>query len=415
MKKLLNAEYGGIHATYWMAYAVITSFASAFLLDRGYSNSEIGLILAVGSVVAVFLQPFMADIADRSKRISLIGVTQIVTVLIAVLMFLCFIMQRASIALSVVFVMMIAWHTALQPLFNSLAFKLEESGNKINFGVTRAMGSLAYSVLCSFLGTLAENMGTQILPITGEIVLVMLLITLWMISCHFKKACSMNSSGEMLAAAGAEELTESAIELETPKEAEDINLIQFVKRNKLFLLVNVGVAGIFFSNAIFNNFMLQMVENVGGSSEDMGRILSLMAFLEIPPMFLFAKIHSRISCKSILKFGAVCFTLKILCAYLAGSITMIYVAQFFQLGSFGIFLPAMVSFIDEIMDKGEAVKGQALYTIVTTVASIFASLFGGFILDARGASSMLLISTLITAAGAILFICVIGRIKSKKI
>lgn len=413
MKKILNAEYGGIHATYWMAYAVVTSFASAFLIDRGYSNSEIGLILAAGSVVAVFLQPFMADIADRSKKVSLIGITQIVTVIIALLMFMCFIMRKASIALSIVFVMMVAWHTALQPLFNSLAFKLEESGHKINFGVTRAMGSLAYSILCAFLGTLAEKFGTQILPITGETVLVMLLLTLWLTKGHFKKACRLKAEG--LPEKLKEEPLEEIAETEALVQTEDINLIQFIKRNKLFLIVNVGVAGIFFSNAIFNNFMFQMVENVGGNGEDMGRILSLMAFLEIPPMFLFGKIHSKISCKSILKFGAICFTLKILCAYLAQNVTMMYVAQFFQLGSFGIFLPAMVSFIDEIMDKGEAVKGQALYTIVTTVASIFASLVGGFILDVSGAKIMLLISTLITAAGAFLFICVIGKVKSKKI
>ena len=72
MRKILNIEYGAVHATYWMTYAIIGSFASAFLLGRGYSNSEIGVILAVGSVAAVFLQPVLADIADRSKKISLI-------------------------------------------------------------------------------------------------------------------------------------------------------------------------------------------------------------------------------------------------------------------------------------------------------------------------------------------------------
>ena len=51
----LNAGYGGIHATYWMFYGVSNSFASAFLLPRGYSNAEIGVILAAASIIAVFL------------------------------------------------------------------------------------------------------------------------------------------------------------------------------------------------------------------------------------------------------------------------------------------------------------------------------------------------------------------------
>lgn len=407
MGKILNAEYGGIHATYWMAYAVISSFASAYLLDRGYTNSEIGLILAVGSIVAVFLQPFMADFADRAKKISLIGITQVATIFIMGMMLICFVMDKASIALSVIFVMMIAWHTALQPLFNSLTFKLEESGHKINFGVCRAMGSLGYSLLCAVLGTLAETFGTQILPLTGEVTLLMLLITLCLTKSHFKKACKMR--GEL-----DSEQDKVEVVSETLEEQEEINLIQFIKRNKLFLLVNIGVAGIFFSNSIFNSFMLQIVENVGGNSEDMGRILAVMAFLEIPPMFLFERVHRKVSCKRLLQLGAICFTLKILCAAIADSVFMVYVAQLFQLTSFGIFLPAMVSFIDEIMEKGEAVKGQALYTIVTTVAAIFASLVGGVILDVSGASSLLWISTIITGAGAILFCLVIEKVKVRK-
>ena len=407
MGKILNIEYGGIHATYWMAYAVISSFASAYLLDRGYTNSEIGLILAVGSIVAVFLQPFMADFADRAKKISLIGITQVATIFIMGMMMICFVMDKASIALSVIFVMMIAWHTALQPLFNSLTFKLEESGHKINFGVCRAMGSLGYSLLCAVLGTLAETFGTQILPLTGEVTLLMLLITLCLTKSHFKKACKMR--GELDSDQDKKEVAS-----ETLEEQEEINLIQFIKRNKLFLLVNIGVAGIFFSNSIFNSFMLQIVENVGGNSEDMGRILAVMAFLEIPPMFLFERVHRKVSCKRLLQLGAICFTLKILCATIADSVFMVYVAQLFQLTSFGIFLPAMVSFIDEIMEKGEAVKGQALYTIVTTVATIFASLVGGVILDMSGASSLLWISTIITGVGAILFCLVIERVKVRK-
>ena len=407
MGKILNVEYGGIHATYWMAYAVISSFASAYLLDRGYTNSEIGLILAVGSIVAVFLQPFMADFADRAKKISLIGITQVATIFIMGMMMICFVMDKASIALSVIFVMMIAWHTALQPLFNSLTFKLEESGHKINFGVCRAMGSLGYSLLCAVLGTLAETFGTQILPLTGEVTLLMLLITLCLTKSHFKKACKMR--GEL-----DSEQDKVEVVSETLEEQEEINLIQFIKRNKLFLLVNIGVAGIFFSNSIFNSFMLQIVENVGGNSEDMGRILAVMAFLEIPPMFLFERVHRKVSCKRLLQLGAICFTLKILCATIADSVFMVYVAQLFQLTSFGIFLPAMVSFIDEIMEKGEAVKGQALYTIVTTVATIFASLAGGVILDMSGASSLLWISTIITGVGAILFCLVIEKVKVRK-
>ena len=409
MEKLLNIKYGCIHGTYWMYYGVAGSFASAFLLARGYSNAEIGIILAVGNILAVFLQPLIADLADRSKKLSLIGVTQLSAVLLMVLTLLLFVMKQKSGALWVVYVLIMAWMTTLQPLFNSLAFKLEETGVHINFGACRSVGSLAYAVLCAFLGTLVEAKGVGVLPVSGEIVLLMLLASLWVTKTQFDRMIREKSVSSATPFGGeCEQLTSAASEIE-----EEINLALFVKRNKLFVILNLAVIGVFFSNSILNSFMLQIVEGVGGTSEDMGRIFSVMAFLEIPALFFFDKIKERFSCQLILKFAAICFTLKVLLIYLAESVTMIYVAHLLQTFSFGLFLPAMVSFIGEVMAKGEAVKGQALYTVMVTVSSMLASVLGCIMLDVSGPGFMLLVSTIATGLGALVLVLIVDRIKKK--
>ena len=69
-------------------------------------------------------------------------------------------------------------------------------------------------------------------------------------------------------------------------ETEAVNLMMFIRRNKLFFIVNLGVIGLYFSNSVLNNYMMQIVDGVGGTSEDMGRILSVMAFCEIPALVL---------------------------------------------------------------------------------------------------------------------------------
>ena len=409
MGKLLNIKYGCIHGTYWMYYAIAGSFASAFLLARGYSNSEIGIILAAGNILAVFLQPLIADVADRSRKLSLVGVTQVSSVMLMVLTLLLFVIKKKSVALWAVYMLIMAWMTTLQPLFNSLAFKLEETGVHINFGACRSVGSLAYAVLCAFLGTLVEAKGVGVLPVSGEIILLMMLASLWVTKTQFDRMVRQNSAGTGVPAdCGCEQLPSSDAEIE-----EEINLALFVKRNKLFVILNLAVIGVFFSNSILNNFMLQVVEGVGGNSEDMGRIFSVMAFLEIPALFFFDKIKERFSCQLILKFAAICFTLKVLLIYLAGSVTMIYVAHLLQTFSFGLFLPAMVSFIGEVMAKGEAVKGQALYTVMTTVASMLASVLGGIMLDVSGPGFMLLVSTIATGLGALVLVLIVDRIKKK--
>ena len=90
---------------------------------------------------------------------------------------------------------------------------------------------------------------------------------------------------------------------------------------------------------------------------------------------------------------------------------MIFAAHLLQLVSFALFLPAMVHFIDEIMSKGEAVKGQALYTMMITVTTIFSSLVGGAILDFSGAKMLTLVATVATAIGAVIIIATVDKVK----
>ncbi len=405
MKRTLNVGYGCMQAGYWMSYGVSTCFASAYLLPRGYSNTEIGIILAAASVIAVFLQPAMADIADRSRKVSLIEITQICTILLMVMEAALFITERKSAGLYVIFVMIVAWQTALQPLINSLCFKLEESGVHINFGMCRSLGSLGYSMLCAVLGTLVEKFGSGVLPVSGEGAFAALLVSLLVVKRSFYGAMGTKKA---LEGAGMQDAEAVAAE-----PCEEINLWRFICDNKIFVIMNVGVIGLYFSNSTLNNFMLQVVTDVGGGSAEMGRVLSLMAFLEIPALFFFDKISARFSYESIIKFSAVCYVLKVGFIYVAKSMWLIYAAHIFQTFGFGLFLPAMVAFIGKAMRRGEAVKGQAFFLAMVTVSATLASVFGGILIDARGAKFMLLVSTGITALGAAVIILSVDKIRRK--
>lgn len=401
MKKLLNLDYGAIHGTYWMSFGIIYSFASVFLLARGYTNTQIGMILAAGNVLAVVLQPFLADFADRTKKISLIGITQVMTVMLMIMTVFTFTINKATVSLAVVYIMMVAWVTLLQPLFNSLNFKLQESGHYINFGLTRSFGSFTYAVLCGVLGTVIERFGIQVLPISGEIVFVLLLLSLIITKKHFDKA-------KVITRMTMEDHAEKKREMQ---DEEEINIVDFVKRHKVFFIVNLGVVGVFFSNQILNSFMLQIVTNVGGSSEDMGRVFAVLAFLEIPTLMCFDKLRKRFRCQSMLKVASVCYTLEIFICHMATSVEVIFMAQFLQLFSFGLFMPSMVHFIDEIMSKGEAVKGQSLYIMMTTLTTIIGAVIGGFVIDVMGVDMLTLISTVITAIGAVIMIFSVEKVR----
>ena len=399
----LNVGYAGIFATYWMVYGVIGSFGSAFLLNAGYSNSEIGIIFAVASVISCFTQPILADISDRSKKLNATSVAEILSAALIILTGLLFVINHKSAALFVIYALAMAWILALQPLFNSLCFRFEESGHHINFGICRSIGSLGYAVLVAVLGTLVENSGMIVIPETSVLSLILLMIALILTEKTFRK--SKDEKGG--------KITAGEVLQEEPAQ-DDINLLEFVKRNKLFVVLNLGIVLLFFQNYITNNYMFQIVEGVGGDAEDMGRIFSVMAFIEMPGLFFFDNIRKKFNLKFLLRFASVNFVLKLAALTFANSVAMVYAAHFFHIFSFSIFLAAIVAYINEIMEKGEAVKGQALYTASITVSSIFASIFGGILLDISGPKMMLLISTLVAAFGTVVIWILIGKIGNNK-
>ena len=60
-----------IQGLYWMAYCLLVSFSSVYLLDRGFLNAQIGILISVSSILSALLQPVAAARADRMVRLSL--------------------------------------------------------------------------------------------------------------------------------------------------------------------------------------------------------------------------------------------------------------------------------------------------------------------------------------------------------
>lgn len=468
-----------------MYFGAICNFASVFLLARGYSNSEIGITLAVSNVLAVVLQPVIADLADRAKKLSLIGMTEIITVLMMVVTAGLLAIDGKTMALTVIFVLLIAWHMVLQPLFNSLAFRLSEAGAPVNFGFARSMGSLIYAVFTAVFGVVVEQCGVLSIPVTGEVVLVMLLVSLIFAKRSFDRAKRTGGRGAMHescgrqvrsrcaevhgnrngnanegrtgamdegcgrqvrsrraeanegcdverygccedacegcggSGAGSDDLCTEAFcidesEAAAPDYSEPpISLVQFTKRHRCFFLVNLGVLGLYFGNAVFNNYMAQIVDSVGGGSDDMGIIFCISALCEIPFMASISLLRKKFSCQLLLKVASIGFLLKTGSCALAASVHMVIAAHLFQLIGFGLFLPAMVLFIDETMSRAEAVKGQALFTTMVAIGTVFSSLAGGMILDISGAKALLVVATVVTAAGAAIIMATIDKVEKK--
>lgn len=403
MKKLLNISYGSVHGTYWLSFAVFFSFASVFLLAQSYTNTMIGIILALGNVIAIIFQPFLADFADRTKRFSLIEICigLIICVLLAILGVI--LSKPAGILMSFSYIMIVGFVNMMQPLINTLSFKLQESGFYVNFGLTRSVGSMTYAVATTLLGTLVGSFGVGILPYIGIIVFLLVILSLLFTNSVFLKAKSFNESLD----GGASHIDKNLGE----ETKEDIDIRSFIRRHKLFFLLNLGVFGVFFSNQSMNGFMLQIVNSVGGNSRDMGLVFTMIATFEIPTLIFYDKIRRYISTRKLLKISAIAYIFQIGICYLSKNVWWIFGAQLFQPLSFALLLPSMVHIINETMEDREAVKGQSMFTMTVMFTTVLATLVGGIVIDELGVKTLLLISTAITTLGSLIIFLAMKKMR----
>ena len=403
----LNAEYASTLGAYWMIYGITGSFASVFMLAKGYDNMHIGMTLAAANLLALGLQPFVADHMDKAKGIKIIDATVWMTLLMMLTGVGYFVFTGGSFMLAAVIVAILAIHALLQPLLNSLAFRLSESGTTVNYGIGRAGGSLGFSVIVGVLGTLVEKKGEMSVPVCAEAACALLIALLFLTKYSFTKMKRANDI----------EIAEHAGERPSEDDTADderIDLKAFIRRNKYFFIMNLGISGLLFSNAILSNYMPQIAAGVGGTTEQTGRILSLMALLEMPTMIFISQIKKHFQSRTLIKIASVGFTGKIVVCWLAGSVGVLFAAQAFQLVAFALLMPSMVYYVNEIMSPGEAVKGQSLFTMMFTFATIIASFAGGWILDASGAKVLTFVAALVTAAGAAVVFLSINKVEDHR-
>lgn len=392
-EKKLNTNYSLLQMAYWVTSAVLFCFTTVFLQFRGYSNYEIGIVFAAGNIIGFVIQPIIAGYIDRTQRRTLLRFIRLTALLSMLLMLAVYLLPSGSVSLIGAYSLLIAGSTLLNPLCISLSFYIESWGCGINFSRARALGSFAYAVCNVALGMLVQRVSENAVPA----VFIVFAALLGAATLLFNPGDRAHRS-----------MPEKKVEHNAEKPS---SLREFARENKRFMLFLVGTAVLYFTHSMICNFMIEFIRNVGGSSEDMGRILAFMTVMEVPIMLIFPKLTKRFRCSSLLRVAVIMFTVKELMIFLAPNIAALYAAEALQAFSFALFVPASVGYVGEVIAKHNAVKGQAFVTAMMTLGSIFASYIGGLLLDTSTPKITLLVGVIVSAVGTLIMLCSIETTK----
>lgn len=382
--KNMTIRYSATQFAFWACYTGTASFATTYLLGRGIPSGTVGTLLAAAGLLSCLTQPILAGIADRARKNILLPMLSVMTVLCIA----CFIVQfpaGISNTAAGLFYMVGLWSSdAMVSLVNALYVSYAQAGYTINYGASRGIGSAASAATTLTLGILIARF--------GAVWMIVLLLCV-----RFLCLVSFSAYPKIEKVAKAEAQQESGCSVWT-----------FFSTYRWYCVSLLGILFLGMFHAMTENYMIAIMERLGGDSSHVGKALCIAMLSGAPIIFFYERIHKHISNTWLLKLAACSFLLKSILFYFARNIGMIYVIQLLQMTSFSFLAPTQVAYAREKVAKADMVKGQAFITAAYALGCSAGNFAGGHLL-VIGVNAMLLSGIAMALLGTLILFLTVNR------
>ena len=353
-------------------------------MSRGFTNTQVGILLATANITSALFQPFIADVIDKkgwltNRRFILIS-CMVILIGSAMLRFI----SDSKPAIFIIYAIIYMIQFAYQPVMTALCFEYQKKGCDIVYGLARGLGSAGFAVTSAFIGRAVEAKGADLLPAVTVIIMAVSAVAVF-----------------FYRPSGNEEFTESAEGTAESGKAHG-RITDFFRAYPAFLLFVIATICFFFAHNMINDFMIQIIKSLGGGETELGYSNFLQAILELPVMALIGYVLRKVSPAKLLVFSGAAFFVKILILIFARNMVWMFVSQSFQLFAYAVFIPAGVYYVSHTMTDNDQVKGQAYVTSAITIGGVFSNLISGVILDNLGMRPMLITGTAVCCVGVLI-------------
>jgi len=389
MNKSLTLRYGLHQCAYWAASAGILTFATTFLLAKGFPATQVGILMACGSILSGITQPILAALADRSRTCILIPLTVGLTAL-SCLCFASLLLSALPQSLFGLLYLLGVWSfDAMIPLLNSISVYYNERGRTINYGLGRGVGSFAYSLSALTLGYVIREFGPN---------WMLLIILVLLPSC-------------IIITLGYPRLSDSSIPAFRRTETcqSPCSVRAFFSRYRWYCASLLGVLLLAMFHALTENYLIAILGRLGGDSSHVGVALFVATAAEAPGLFFFSRVRTFISDHWLLRLAGFSFLLKAVLFFAAPTIEFIYLTQILQMTSYAFLSPVQVYYANEKVCPADMVKGQAFITASYTLGCALGNFTGGQLLEFFGVSAILIAGIFIALLGTLVILLTVSR------
>ncbi len=382
-KKTLTPAYSFVQGTFWMSFCASVCFAAVHMQFLGFSNTELGLVMAAGNVLGALIGPALTTLSERNARLGTARLNTPLFLARALCLLGLLFLPGHSLFTAVVYAVFLAVVTAVNSLNLKFCVDAEQRELPLDYGVARGIGSLAFVLASAGLGVLLGRLSAAVLPYVGIVLLLL------QIAANAAMARALGKNAPAAAAEAAE-------------QEQATSILRFFRQEPRYTVFLLGSVLVFFAHTTGTYFMINLIENVGGTAESMGYLNAFMAVVEIPVMLLFSRLLRGKRVSALLAISVAAFLLKGLAISLAPSLALLFAAHCLQAPSFALYTCAVVPYTSTVIAPRDAAKAQSLAFSVTTMGAVLASPISGRLFDVYSVRTTMLIATAVCAVGVVI-------------
>ncbi len=377
----LNLHYIIMQAGYWAMFAAFCGYQTAMLLERGFTNSQVGIILAVRCLTGVIAQPILGGWADRHPMFPLKYLISLCLALsFAANLVLIFQPGMNLLETMIVFGVIGAFEISIYPLMDSMAIQFINVGVQIQYSLGRGVGSMAYALFCLYLGWQVSQFGLESYLLTHLGVIVVEIVLILTFPTFHARPRPAPGEGP-----------------------QPQSVLRLLYTNPRFTLMLVSVFLGMTAYMPTANYLVNILAGRGGGTEHLGAALFWMASWELPSAFLFNRLYRRIGSSRVMILAMAAIALKAALLLAAPSYWFVFLFMPIQILGYGLFTPDSVFFVNESVPKADRIRGQSMMMVASNgLGGMVGSLLPGAVLDWAGVDAMLLLCVILGGCSTLL-------------
>ncbi|GBF11244.1 MFS transporter [Tepidibacillus sp. HK-1] len=351
-RKKIYTNLSGFYLLFFFGVGALYPSLSVYFKEQGLGEGQIGLLMSIGPVVAIIVQPLWGMICDRFRiEKKILFFTLLAAGFVALIFpynqsYAIFILLNAALSL---------FQSAVVPISDNISMNFVHNYGG-NYGDIRLWGAIGFAVAVWVAGTLSDLLDIQIIFYLYALFLGMAALITFNIP---------NETGQV-----------------------SIQLFQGIRdllKIPKFLIFLLGTFLLFGSINANNTYFGLFFKEIGGSMSGFGLAFLLAAGSEAPLMRVSGFLIRKFGLLPILLFSALVTTGRWLFYSFSPSVSWVLATTFVQGFSVGLYVPTAAQFVREISPKEMQVTAMSLYgSFGLGLGSMAVTMMGGWISEHYG-------------------------------